>query len=117
MKYRPLIFFLSVLLLCAGCTTVERELTYDNTVQVAKRPLSGTAEFGWRVKTFWTEETGSIWRRYISFPLLSLHDIPELDEAPAPMKRTVMSKWLRRKTGPPSQGAARLLLNGENFFP
>ncbi len=112
-----LIFAFGALLLCAGCSTVERELTYDNTVQVAKRPLSGTAEFGWRVKTFWTEETGSIWRRYISFPLLSLHDIPELDEAPAPMKRTVMSKWLRRKTGPPAQGTARLLLNGENFFP
>jgi cardiolipin synthase len=112
--YLPILY---ALLLCAGCSTTGRELAYDNTVQVAKRPFSDTAEFGWRVKTFWTEETGSIWRRYISFPLLSLYDIPEVKPEPAPMKRTVMSKWLRRKTGPPAQGAARLMLNGENFFP
>ena len=86
-------------------------------MQVAKRPFSETAELGWRVKTFWTEETSSIWRRYISFPLLSLRDIPEVDETPVPMKRSVMSKWLRRKTGPPAQGSASLMLNGENFFP
>lgn len=105
------------LLFCAGCSTVGRELAYDNTVQVAKRPLSGTAEFGWRVKTFWTEEAASVWRKCISFPLLSLREIPELKAAPAPMKRSVMSKWLRRKTGPPAEGTARLMLNGENFFP
>lgn len=111
------LFAACVLLLCAGCSTVEREIAYDNTVQVARRPLSGTAEFGWRIKTFWTEETVSIWRRYISFPLLSLRDIPDLKAAPAPMKRTVLSKWLKRKTGPPAEGTARLLLDGQNFFP
>jgi len=107
----------SALFLYTGCSTVERELAYDNTIQVARRPFSGTAEFGWRVKTFWTEETASVWRRCVSFPLLSLSGIPEVKPAPAPMKRGVMAKWLRRKTGPPAQGTARLLLNGENFFP
>jgi cardiolipin synthase len=102
---------------CAGCSTTGRQVAYDNTVQVAKRPLSGTYEFGWRVKTFWTQELGSLWRRQVSFRLLNLYDIPELTAAPHSMERDVMAGWLRRKTGPPEQGTARLLLNSEKFFP
>lgn len=106
-----------LLLACTGCSTLSRELTYDHTVQVAKRPLSGTAELGWRVKTFWTEELVSFWRRKASFPLLRRHPIPELAESADPMDRDLMARWLERKTGPPVHGTARLLLNGETFFP
>ncbi|MCC7300685.1 MAG: phosphatidylserine/phosphatidylglycerophosphate/cardiolipin synthase family protein [Verrucomicrobia bacterium] len=104
------------LFLCAGCSTTGRQVTYDNTVQVARRPLSGTYEFGWRVKTFWTEEVTSLWRRNISLRLLNLRDIPELSGSSC-MKREVMAEWLQDKSGPPVQGSGRLLLNGENFFP
>ena len=104
------------LLFCAGCSTVGRQVTYDNTVQVARRPLSGTYELGWRVKTFWTEEVTTLWRRNISLPLLSLRDIPELPETPSCMDRNGMAEWLEDKSGPPVQGTARLLLNGESFF-
>ncbi len=115
------VFIYNLLALCAtffytGCSTVGRELAYDNTVQVAKRPFSGTAELGWRVKTFWAEEATSFWKKNISFPLLSLRDIPEPAQDSKYMDRDIMAKWLRRKTGPPAQGTARLLLNGENFF-
>jgi cardiolipin synthase len=105
------------LLFCAGCSTVGRELAYDNTVQVAKRPLSGTYELGWRVKTFWTQEVTTLWRRNISLRMLSLRDIPELTEAPSFMDHNIMTEWLEDKSGPPVQGTVRLLLNGENFFP
>ena len=108
---------LCMLLLGTGCSTTGRQLTYDNTVQVAKRPLSGTYELGWRVKTFWTEEITTLWKKNISFPLLNLRDIPELTEAPSCMKREIMAEWLKDKSGPPVQGTARLLLNGKNFFP
>ena len=105
------------LLFCAGCSTTGRQVTYDNTVQVAKRPLSGTYELGWRVKTFWTEEATSFWRKNVSLRLLNLRDIPELAETPVCMDREIMAEWLEDKSGPPVQGTARLLLNGENFFP
>jgi cardiolipin synthase len=105
------------LLLCAGCSTTGRQLTYDNTVQVARRPLSGTYELGWRVKTFWSEEVSTLWKKTVSFPLLSLHDIPELQITAAVMKPEVMDEWLRDECGPPVQGSVKLLLNGENFFP
>ena len=104
------------LFLCIGCSTTGRQLTYDNTVQVAKRPFSGTYEFGWRVRTFWTEEGTSLWRRNVSLRMLNLHDIPELAQEPC-MKRDIMAEWLEDKSGPPVQGTARLLLNGERFFP
>jgi cardiolipin synthase len=118
MKYpHHLISSLSVLLLCSGCSTTGRQLTYDNTVQVAKRPLSGTYEIGWRVKTFWNEEMTSFWRRNVSLRLLNLRDIPELEHTPSCMDRAIMTEWLENKSGPPVQGTARLLLNGENFFP
>ncbi|MGE4488227.1 MAG: phosphatidylserine/phosphatidylglycerophosphate/cardiolipin synthase family protein [Kiritimatiellales bacterium] len=107
-----------ILLLCAGCSTTGRQVIYDNTVLVTKRPLSGTAEFGWRVKTFWTEEMTSLWRRRVSFPLLARRTVPELNtDAPTFMNRDIMAEWLCEKTGPPVAGSATLLLNGENFFP
>lgn len=109
--------FCCLLMLCSGCSTTGRELAYDNTVQVVKRPLSGTAELGWRVKTFWTEEATSLWRRQVSFRLLNHRNIPALEAEREWMERDVMAGWLRRKTGPPVQGTACLLLNGENFFP
>ena len=113
---KNLLLFLP-LFICAGCSTTGRQLTYDNTVQVAKRPLSGTYELGWRIKTFWTEEVSTLWKETIRFPLLSLRNIPELTETPDCMNRAVMDKWLRDKCGPPVQGNARLLLNGSTFFP
>lgn len=109
--------FISGLLFCTGCSTTGRQVTYDNTVQVAKRPLSGTYELGWRIKTFWTEEAVSLWRRQVSFRLLTRRDIPEPAETPVCMNREIMAEWLNKKSGPPVQGTARLLLNGENFFP
>jgi cardiolipin synthase len=105
------------LLFCAGCSTTGRQLTYDNTVQVAKRPLSGTYELGWRVKTFWTEEVSTLWKETVRFPLLSLRDLPKLQTGNPVMKPDIMDKWLRDQCGPPVQGTARLLLNGESFFP
>jgi cardiolipin synthase len=118
MKYAQLCFlFLCALIAGSGCSTAGRQVTYDNTIQVAKRPLSGTYELGWRVKTFWTEETSSFWRRNVSLRLLALRDIPELTETPSCMDRRTMADWLEDKSGPPAQGSARLLLNGENFFP
>jgi len=113
----PALLSLCALLLCTGCSTIGRELAYDHTVQVAKRPLSGTAELGWRIKTFWTEEMVSLRRRYVSFPLLRRRAVPELDAQAEPMERARMSAWLKRKTGPPVQGSASLLLNGDAFFP
>lgn len=115
---KAFIFFIGGLLCSAGCSTTGRQVTYDNTVQMAKRPLSGTYELGWRVKTFWTEEATSIWRRNISLRLLGLRDIPKLPEdVSACMDREIMTEWLEDKCGPPVQGRARLLLNGEHFFP
>jgi cardiolipin synthase len=105
------------LLLCAGCSTTGRQLTYDNTVQVAKRPLSGTYEAGWRIKTFWIEEVSTLWKKTVSFPLLSLRDIPQLPESSEVMKSEIMNRWLQEKCGPPVQGTAHLLLNGSTFFP
>jgi len=105
------------LLICAGCSTTGRQVTYDNTVQVAKRPLSGTYELGWRVKTFWTEELSSLRRKHISLPLLSLHDIPPTETGTAAMPPEIMDEWLRDRCGPPVQGSVSLLLNGETFFP
>ncbi|MDK2962695.1 MAG: cardiolipin synthase [Verrucomicrobiota bacterium] len=106
---------LGALLFCGGCVT-GRELTYDHTVQVVKRPVNGMAELGWRVKTFWSEEMVSFWRRRISFPLLRHRDIPELSSEEQFMNPAVMDRWLRQKTGPPVQGTANLLFNGETFF-
>jgi cardiolipin synthase len=114
---KTFILFISGLLCSTGCSTTGRQLTYDNTVQVAKRPLSGTYEFGWRVKTFWTEEVTTLWKKNVSFPLLGLRDIHEPAETPICMKREIMADWLEDKSGPPVQGTARLLLNGEAFFP
>lgn len=108
---------LCALLGCAGCSTTGRQVTYDNTVQVARRPLSGTYELGWRIKTFWGEEVSTLWKKSVSFPLLSLHDIPELAAEPAGSSPEIMADWLQKKCGPPVEGNARLLLNGESFFP
>jgi len=115
--YPALCLFLAGTLCFSGCSTTGRQLTYDNTVQVAKRPVSGTAQFGWRVKTFWREEVISCWRRYISFPLLSMRRIPELSAQDEMMKRDKLAKWLEKKTGAPSKGSVQLLLNGDQFFP
>jgi cardiolipin synthase len=114
---RPLLLLCAGLWLCAGCSTTGRQVTYDNTVQVARRPLSGTAELGWRVKTFWSRELSAIWRRQISFRLLAQQPIPALRPAAEPMDRAILADWLRRKTGDPVAGNTRLLLNGEAFFP
>jgi cardiolipin synthase len=105
------------LLICAGCSTTGRQVTYDNTVQVAKRPLSGTYELGWRVKTFWTEEASKLWKKSVGFPLLGLHDIPELNQEPLCTNPDRMARWLQKKCGSPVQGSVQLLLNGETFFP
>jgi cardiolipin synthase A/B len=110
-------FFFVCALLCAGCSTTGRQVAYDNTVQVTKRPFSGSAQFGWRVKTFWTEELVSFWRRRVSFPVLAFQDIPEVRKSASPMNHAVMADWLHHKTGPPVQGSAQLLLNGDSFFP
>jgi len=98
-----------------GCSTTSRDLAYDNTVQVAKRPVSGTAHFGWRIKTFWSEEFISLWRRTISFPLLSMHRIPDVQPSDY-MARDKMAGWLEKKTGAPTKGSVRLLVDGEHFF-
>jgi cardiolipin synthase len=108
---------IGMFLSCAGCSTTGRQLTYDNTVQVAKRPLSGTYELGWRVKTFWTEEVSTLWKKTVSFPLLSWRDIPQISNASKCMNPNIMNGWLQKKCGPPVQGTAQLLLNGETFFP
>lgn len=105
------------LLLCQGCSTTSRSLAYDNTVQVAKRPVSGTAEFGWRIKTFWHEEVVAYWRRYVSFPALSMKDVPDVGAGHGFMDRDVMAEWLEKKTGAPTKGRVELLLNGDRFFP
>ncbi|MBI9020156.1 MAG: phosphatidylserine/phosphatidylglycerophosphate/cardiolipin synthase family protein [Verrucomicrobia bacterium] len=105
-------------LLCfSGCSTTTRVLAYDNTVQVAKRPVTGTAHFGWRVKTFWREEGVSAWRRYVSFPFLSMRRVPAVDASGETMAHDELADWLNKKTGAPSTGSVQLLLNGEAFFP
>jgi len=86
-------------------------------VQVAKRPLSRTYEFGWRIKTFWTEEVSTLWKKTVSFPLLSLRDIPELNQEPRCTPPSVLADWLHKKCGPPVGGSVKLLLNGSTFFP
>ena len=108
--------FLGALCL-SGCSTTSRTLAYDNTVRVAKRPITGAVHVGWRVKTFWREETISVWRRYISFPLLSMQQVPPVDSAGEAMARTELADWLEKKTGAPSKGSVQLLLNGDQFFP
>jgi len=100
-----------------GCSTTSRDLAYDNTVQVVKRPVNGSAQFGWRIKTFWSEEFISSWRRTISFPLLSMRRIPELTPSDDVMERDQLARWLAKRTGAPSKGVAQLLLNGDRFFP
>ena len=107
---------LLLLLAAAGCSTIGRQLAYDNTVEIAKHPLNDTLEIGWRVKTFWTEEFVSYWRRYISFPLLTFSGIPELSQS-GEMNPEILVKWLQRKTGAPVDGDVDLLLNGDTFFP
>lgn len=113
------LFFIlpAVMTLLAGCSTTGRQVTYDNTVQVAKRPLSGTYELGWRIKTFWTEELITLRRRHISLPMLSLRNIPPLQTGADMMSPEIMDVWLRAECGPPSEGSVELLLNGEAFFP
>lgn len=103
--------------LLSGCSTTSRDLAYDNTVQVVKRPISGIAQVGWRIKTFWSEEMVSTWRRYVSFPLLTMHRIPIINPDSQMMVRDEMAVWLKKKTGAPSSGSVELLLNGESFFP
>lgn len=100
----------------SGCTT-SRELVYDNTVQVAKQPVAGTLHLGIRVKTFWSEEVISLWRRSISFPVLSHREIPAVDPADDVMNHEIMARWLDKKTDSPCSGSVQLLLNGETFFP
>lgn len=100
----------------SGCSTTTRDLAYDNTVQVVKRPVKQTAHLGWRIKTFWGEEMASTWRRYVSFPLLSMSRIPEINQNNPVMPREEMANWLEKKTGTPSSGSVELLLNGESFF-
>ena len=107
--------FLGGALCGTGCSTTSRDLTYDNTVQVAQRPVAGTAHLGWRIKTFWSEEIVSLWRRSISFPLLSMHRIPDLQPAEC-MERDALADWLEKKTGAPSKGSVRLFLDGDHFF-
>lgn len=115
MKKSSVLLFL--LFVCAGCSTTERQITYDNTVQVAKRPFSGTYELGWRVKTFWTEEVSTLWKKSVSFPLLGLRDIQPVKTNAAVMDPEIMDSWLRDECGPPVQGSVKLLLNGSTFFP
>ena len=100
----------------SGCSTTTRDLAYDNTVQVVKRPVKQTAHLGWRIKTFWGEEMASTWRRYVSFPLLSMSRIPEINQNNPVMPREERANWLEKKTGTPSSGSVELLLNGESFF-
>lgn len=103
-------------LFLSGCTTT-RDLAYDNTVQVAKRPIAGAAHAGWRIKTFWREEAVSLWRRYVSFPLLSMKKTPSINTGNHAMPRHEMAAWLEKRTGAPSGGSVQLLLNGDQFFP
>ncbi|MBM4152107.1 MAG: phosphatidylserine/phosphatidylglycerophosphate/cardiolipin synthase family protein [Kiritimatiellaceae bacterium] len=117
-KYRKLSCGVAlVILCCTGCSTTSRELTYDNTVHVAQNPLSKTYALGWRIKTFWTEEAVSLWRRNISLRCLRFKDAPELTTVPEVMDRQIMAGWLERKAGPPVAGDAQLILNGDAFFP
>ncbi len=104
-------------LVISGCSTTSRELAYDNTVQVAKRPVTGIAHVGWRIKTFWSEELVSSWRRYISFPLLSMNQAPQTEPTGEMMARDKLASWLDKKAGPPTRGSVQLLLNGDQFFP
>lgn len=107
-----------VALLLTGCSTTGRQVIYDNTVQVAKRPLSGTYELGWRIKTFWTTELNTLRREYISLPrLYYLHDIPPINTDATAMDPDIMDEWLRKNCGPPVEGSVQLLLNGDSFFP
>lgn len=111
------VFIPLCLLLITGCSTTSRQVTYDNTVQVVKRPVSGTAEFGWRVKTFWQEEVVSFWRRHVSFRTLKMQEVPVVGRDRGYMDRDIMAKWLEKKTGAPTKGRLELLLNGDRFFP
>ena len=99
-----------------GCSTTSRDLAYDNTVQVAKRPVFETAHVGWRIKTFWSEEVVSSWRRYISFPLLSIRRVPEVSPSSEMRACADLADWLKKKTGAPTSGSVQLLLDGESFF-
>jgi cardiolipin synthase len=107
---------LLIAVLC-GCSTTSRDLVYDHTVRLAKRPIFSTSQAGWRVKTFWSEEVVSSWRRYVSFPLLSMRRVPVIQSGETPMPRARMAKWLEKRTGAPSKGDVQLLLNGAEFFP
>jgi len=113
--YVDVCLLLAGLLFFLGCSTTSRDLTYDNTVQVVKRPVAGTAHVGWRIKTFWSEELISSWRRTISFPLLSAHRIPDVQPSDY-MERDEMAGWLEKKTGAPTKGSVQLLVDGEHFF-
>lgn len=111
------IVLLAGVLCFSGCSTTSRDLAYDNTVQVAKRPVTGTAHVGWRIKTFWSETGVSTWRRYVSFPLLSMKRVPAVNTSGKVMPRDELTGWLEKKTGAPSKGSVQLLLNGDQFFP
>jgi cardiolipin synthase len=115
---KNLLFILpAVVMALTGCSTTGRQVVYDNTVQVAKRPLSGTYELGWRVKTFWTMKVTTLRRTRISLPLLSRRGIPPVTTSAAAMDPEIMAGWLRDECGPPVEGSVTLLLNGSTFFP
>ncbi|MFA5688209.1 MAG: phosphatidylserine/phosphatidylglycerophosphate/cardiolipin synthase family protein [Kiritimatiellales bacterium] len=106
-----------ILLSATGCSTLGRQIAYDNTVEIAKYPMSDTAEIGWRIKTFWTEVLLSSWRRYVSFPVLKIRNVPAICSTGEEMKPEIMTRWLHRRSGDPVAGEIKMLLNGDAFFP
>jgi cardiolipin synthase len=91
-------------------------LIHDHTLGWISRPVSGTTELLWRVKTYSRETLGRLKLKFYDFPMLERTPVPEIDPARTARPAGVMHEWLVRNMGKPLRADLRLMTDGERFF-